>query len=602
MTETQIDAILKELSAAKTRRAQWEAVWELIAKYMTQRKQGFSSGSAGIAAGNFYTSEDVTDNTAGQALQTMVSSLDGALWKKGRTFRIVVPRQYKGGRQEVKDFYSEINARANEQIEHERSGWGTARQEALLEGSAFGTDAIGVFRNDKFGQPGNTNKLEYRALPLKNLYVFEDAQGRVYKEFYEFEFDAFQLVREYGEVARTPKVVAALDANNRDTKFKVCWVVRPREEFTGATEGVLSYSYESIHILEDDKIVVRQSGFNGNSIIVSRFYKNEGEEYGRSPGYTALSPTVELNALVEIITKGGELSILPSWYVLDDGTFGNGTIDRSPGGVIPIDATSSRITGMAPIGQIGTVGPLAPAMKLFEYLVNEVKAHFLNDKLTDLNNSTRMTLGEAQIRNELRSDNTGAIFSRQIDEKLTPVIRRSLAILEEDGELGVEAGSELDIKMLAAGKRPLLIPDEILELRDQGVEIYPIEFISPAARILRSEETRGMISLWQFAAGFSGVVPELLLWLDKKKTMPIVRDLYGAPPDAIVSEEEFEKALAAYQESQAAAAQMQQAQIAAEVGAKQGSAAQQNAQAEATRAGMNGLTNGGGNPYASMVM
>jgi len=591
-----VDADLKELTAAKARRAPWEPVWELIAKYMLQRKQGFSGGTT---AGEFYTSDDVLDNTAGQALQTMVSSLDGALWKKGRTFRIPKPRQARDS-QEIKDFYAEINARANEQIEHERAGWGTARQEALLEGSGFGTDAIGVFKNEKRG-PGRMNKIEYRALPLKNLYVFEDAQGRVYKEFYEFEYDAFQLVDEYGENAKTAKVNALLEAGNRDTKLKVLWIVRPRKEPTGAVEGVLSYSYESIHILEDEKLVIRESGYNGNAIIVSRMFKNEGEEYGRSQGYNALSPTIEVNALIEIVTKGGELSILPSWYILDDGTFGNGTIDRSPGAVIPIDATNSRITGMAPIGQIGNVGPLAPALKLFEYLTNEIKMHFLNDKLTDLSNQTRMTLGEAQIRNELRADNTGSIFSRQIEEKLTPVIRRSLAILEEEGDLGVEEGSDLHVRLVAAKKPVLLIPDELIELRDSGVEIYPIEFISPAARILKSEETRGMISLWQFAAGFSGVAPELLLWLDKKRTIPIVQDLYGAPANAIVSEEEFLERLKAYEEAQQKAAQLQQIQIAAEVGAKQGSAAQQNAQAEATRAGMNGLTNGGGAGYAEMI-
>ena len=596
-----IDAILKDLEAAKARRASWESQWELIAKYMFQRKQGFS---ASVTPGAFYTQDDVLDNTAGQALQTMVSSLDGALWKKGRTFRIPQPRQYTGGRAEVKEFYAEINARASEQIEHERAGWGTARQEALMEGGGFGTDAIGVYRNEKYDvRAGRGNKIEYRALPLKNLYIFEDAQGRVYKEFYEFEFDAFQLVTEYGDAVKTDKIQALLASNNHDTKMKVCWLVQPRQQVTGATEGVLATSYESIHILEDEKKVLRHSGFRGNAIIVSRFFKNEGEEYGRCPGNSALSPTIEVNALVEILTKGGELSILPSWYILDDGTFGNGTIDRSPGSVIPIDATSSRITGMAPIGQIGTVGSLQPAQKLMEYLIDEIKAHFLNDKLTDLNNSTRMTLGEAQIRNELRAENTGAIFSRQIDEKLTPVIRRSLAILEEDGDLGVEEGSDLHKKLVAAGKPVLLIPNEIIELRDQGIEIYPIEFISPAARILKSEETRGMISLWQFAAGFSGVAPELLLWLDKKKTMPIVRDLYGAPPDAIVSEEEFLAALKGYQDSQAKEMAIRQAQVQAEVAAKAGSANQQNAQAEATRGGMNGLTNGGGAGagYAGMI-
>ena len=447
-----IEAILKEFKSVKARRSPWEPVWELIARYMFQRKQGFTTVST---PGDFYTHDDVVDNTAGGALQTMVSSLDGALWKNGgRTFRIIRPKQARDT-EEIKTFYRECNSRLLGQMEHEESAFGTARQEALAEAVGFGTDAIGVFKS----KPGSKHKVEYRSLPLKNLYVVEDSRGRVIKEFYEFEYTAFQLVGEYGEVAKTDKVKAALDTDNHDQKFKVLWLVRPNESQDK------KQSYESIHILSDDKISVRESGFNGNPIVVSRFYKNEGEEYGRCPSYNALSPTIELNGVVEILTKGGELTALPSWYVLDDGTFGNGTIDRSPGGVVPIDATSSRITGMAPIGQIGAVGSLAPLLKLMEMLVIEIKQHFLNDKLTDLNNTTRMTLGEAQIRNELRADNTGSIFSRQIDEKLTPVIRRTIAVLEEEGELGVDTGSELFVQLTAAGKIPLVVPSELVTLR-----------------------------------------------------------------------------------------------------------------------------------------
>ena len=583
------EKILKEFASVKTRRAPWEIVWELIARYMNQRKQGFTTISS---PGDFYTHDDVLDNTAGQARQTMVSSLDGALWKNGgRTFRIKRPRQARDT-VEIKTFYGEINFRIQNQMEHEESAFGTARQEALDEGVTFGTDAIGVFKS----KPGSKHKVEYRSLPLKNLYVVEDSRGRVIKEFFEFEYDAFQLVGEYGEQAQTEKVKAAIETGNRDLKFKVLWLTRPNE----STDK--KYSYESVHILEDEKTVIRDAGFNGNAIIVSRFYKNEGEEYGRSPGYNALSPTIELNAIIEILTKGGELTALPSWYVLDDGTYGNGTIDRSAGGVIPIDATSSRITGMAPIGQIGAVGSLQPLLKLVEWLAIEIQGHFLTDKLTDLNNKTRMTLGEAQMRNELRADNTGSVFSRQIDEKFTPVIRRTIAILEEEGELGVASGSEMQAQLLAVGKTPLLIPGEILELQAQGVEIYPIEFISPAARILRSEEVRGMISLWQFAAGFAGVAPELLLWLNKTKTMPIVRDLYGAPDDAIVSEEEFLLNLDSRQKSQQMQQQIQAMAMAAEIAAKKGAANQQNAQAQATLGGMSGLVNGGGGGNADMVM
>jgi hypothetical protein len=576
-----VSLIKKEFGAIKARRAPWENVWELIARYIFQRKQGFTTISA---PGDFYTHEDVLDNTAGQAHQTMVSSLDGALWKNGgRTFRVKRPRQARDT-EEVRKFYAEVNARAQGAMEHENAGWGTARQEALSEGTSFGTDAIGVFK----ARPGQKHKVEYRAMPLKNLYVVEDARGRVIKEFYEYEYDAFQLVDEYGDIAKTDNVKAALETNNRDTKFKTLWLVRPNES------SEIKFSYESIHVLCEDNIVLRHSGFSGNSIIVSRFYKNEGEEYGRSPGYNALSPTIELNGVVEIITQAGELTALPSWYVLDDGTFGNGTIDRSPGGVIPIDVTSSRITGMAPIGQIGTVGSTMPLLKLMDMLVLEIKMHFLNDKLTDLNNTTRMTLGEAQIRNELRADNTGAIFSRQLDEKFTPVIRRTLAILEEEGDLGVEPGSDIFAQLIAAGIEPLVIPEELLELRAQGIEIYPIEYISPAARILRSEEIRGLISTWQFAATFSAAAPELMLWINKRKTMPQVAELYGAPEGTLVSEEEFEQNFAEYKKSMAQQQQIQALAIAAEIAKNQASANQQNAQATATQSGQNGLLNGGG--------
>lgn len=591
-----IDDILKEFQAVKARRAAWEPVWELIARYMLQRKQGFTTTSGN--PNDFYSHDDVYDNTAGQALHSMVSSIDGALWKNGaRTFRIKKPRQANNST-EIKQFYAELNARVIGQMEHEKAAFGTARQEALLEGGAFGTDAIGVFKS----KPRAKHKVEYRALPLKNLYVVEDARGRVVKEFYEFEYTAQQLIGEYGEVARTDSVKALLESQNYDAKLKVLWLVEPRDQIDPESDGPERMSYSSIHILVQDKVVVRESGYNGNPIVVSRFYKNEGWEYGLSPGYNALNPTIELNAFIEMMSKGIELSVLPSWYTLGE-PFGNGVIDRSPGKVIPIDVTDSKITGMAPIGQIGTVGNLTPGLKLIEWLTEEIRNHFLVDKLTDLNNQSRMTLGEAQIRNELRADNTGSIFSRQIDEKLTPVIRRTLAILDDEGDLGVIPGSDKDIRLQATGRESLYIPDELLDLMDQGVEIYNIEFISPAARILRAEELRGILSTWQFAAAFSAADPKLMMKLSATRTVELINDLNGSPDEILVSDDEFQAAVQAWQQQQQMMMQIQAAQSAADIAAKNASANQQNAQAEATKGGMNGLTNGGGaGGYPAMVM
>lgn len=275
--EINIDATLKEFSAVKARRAPWEPVWELIARYMLQRKQGFSGSTA---PGEFYTSDDVYDNTAGQALQTMISSLDGALWKNGaRTFRIKMPRQARDT-EDHRKFYREINARLIEQMEHEKAAFGTARMESFTEGAAFGTDGLGVFA----APPGSDHKIEYKAMALKNLYIVEDAKGRVVKLFYEVEYTASQLVGEYGEKAMTDKVKALLEVNNHDTKLKVLWVVRPREDYVKDGPGLTRWSYESIHILEDEKIVIREAGYSGCPVIISRFYKNEGKNTAGAPG------------------------------------------------------------------------------------------------------------------------------------------------------------------------------------------------------------------------------------------------------------------------------------------------------------------------------
>lgn len=582
---------LKEFAAVQKRRGPWENQWELVARYMLQRKQGFNSR---VSPGEFYSAEDIYDNTAGNALQVAVSSLDGQLWKSGRTFTVEPPREASDS-QEIKDYYTIINARISEQMEHEKAGFGTARLEAMTEEVGFGTGAIGVFSSSE-----SDHKLEFKAMELKNLYISENALGRVTRVFYLSKLTGPQLQAEYGDSAtRFERVKSLVDNDDHDTRLDVLWVIQPRQ--VKGVFGTSAYPYESIHILVAEKEVLRESGFNGMPVIVSRMYKNEGEEYGRGMGLNALPPTVELNAAIEIVTKGGELAAFPAIWTLDDGTFGNGTIDRSPMSVNPIDITSSRITGAAPMGQIGSVGDLNPLAKLIEFLQAEILAHFLNDKLTDLNNQTRMTLGEAQIRNELRADLTGSIFSRQIEEKYRPLIRRSVFVLGETGVLGVEAGSLEQQWAEIVGENYLVVPSELVDLRKQGVEIFNIKFNSPAARILRSEELRGVISLCQFAAGFSPVFPKFQVMLNDEKILESVRDLYGVSLSFIRDKETYDQLWAEILQSHQVMSQIDSAEKAADIQAKQASAQQMTAQADATRAGA-GNAGGGGDYFSSMIL
>lgn len=577
-----IDQDLAQFSALQTRRAPWDKMYELIARYMFSRKQGFITD---VQSGEFLVHGDVYDDTAVRANNIMASSLVGTLWKNGaRTFRYTCPKEIKQTPQ-IKEYYRLINLRAIRQIEHEKAGLEVALNEEALESGAFGTSAIAVL-------PAKTadHVIDYKSLELKNLYICENSEGRVDTIFYRSKLKATQMVDEYPEIAAHTKIDAAIKANNYTTEFTVVWIVRPRKNYNPSIENNINLPFESLHIWVDEKILLRESGYKSFPTMVTRFYKNPTDEYGYCPGMEALPSTIELNAIWEILTKAAELQALPPIYVMDDGTLGSGTINRSPNAVNIFDPTSSRATGSAPVGPIVTVGELNTALKLVETLVNQIMSHFFVDRLLDLNNNTRMTLGEAQIRNELRATSLGSVYSRQIAEKQIPLLKRSTELLFDKGILGVLPGSPEEQRMIATGQEPLIIPDELLVARAQGIDIFEIQLISPAARILRSEELRGIMSTWQFAATYSPVAPEFLMLLDKKRTMELVAELSGGTVDILVSDEDFEKEMQAYRESQQLRMEQQLALQNAEVAAKQGAAAQTQAQAQTTlQQGQTGL-------------
>jgi hypothetical protein len=411
----------------------------------------------------------------------------------------------------------------------------------------------------------------------------ESSTGRIDKKFFEFEYTVEGLVEEFG-FDNIPTEV--LSNSDKTKKYKVLWYLRPRAAYNPNVRNPQNMPIQSLHILlTGEKVVLRDSGYEDDPMNICRFLKNVGEAYGRSCGSEGLPSIVELNFLWETLTKAIEKHLFPSLYVLDDGSFGNGTIDLSPNAVNVID-TSTRISNQAPIGVIGEVGELQSALKLVEFLTLQIRSAFFIDRLLDLNNQTRMTLGEAQIRNELRADSNGAMYLRQIEECLLPTLNRATRINFESGDLGVVKNSPKHKELVAMNTKDVLImPPEVAEAMMKGEDVYEIEFISPAMRIIRSDELRGIVSTCQFAGAFAGLDAKFALSLKPREIMTLVRDLNGATDSILCSDEEFEEEVQKFEESQAARMQMEMEKIGADAEVKRASAKQQSAQASATLVG-----------------
>ena len=106
-----------------------------------------------------------------------------------------------------------------------------------------------------------------------------------------------------------------------------------------------------------------------------------------------------------------------------------------------------------------------------------------------------MTLGEAQIRNELRGQSLGSLFTRKKAELFNNLIERTVSILTDANRLGVVSGSEEEAALLAKGIEPIIIPDEILKKAERGEEIFKIKYLSPAERAIQAEEVQGNLAM-----------------------------------------------------------------------------------------------------------
>jgi hypothetical protein len=540
----------KELQAEKQL---WHPIYELISEYVMYRKKTFNYI---YTPGQSY-AEDVFDSTAPDAAALMMSALLGALWPNGaKSIRIAPPQDLRrqielatGGEQddtdEIKQYYQFVTEEMARYMDNPKSGLRTALEEYMWDQTSFGISGILIEERDD-----NEVPIRYKALDAKSMCVEEDQDGNISGVFIERSLTLRQAVAQYGVEALNKKHREEFEKGiETKTRVKVLQIIEPRLDGDPNSFGSKDMPIASIHIDIENEKMLRNAGYDEHPAPVSRFWKAMGEKQGRSPAMNALPAILEANAIGEAWPIAIEKTLDPPLLVKDDGSLGNGIIDTSARGITVVN-TSGRITNDNPIEPMFTVGDLQWTALRRTELIETIKNHFFIDRLMDLNNEKRMTLGEANIRNELRGQTLNPVYSRQIEEQFVPLTDRTFNVLYRRGKLGVERGSLEAEQMLARGEIPYYIPDIVVERMKNGQEVYQIEFISPAVRIMHTEELQGIERTLQVGVEVSAVQPEILDNLNLDKTIRHISDLTGAPHELLNSMDVVQKARKARKELQ----------------------------------------------------
>lgn len=531
----------------------WLTTFELIGEYVMTRKQHFQSEGV---PGEIQT-DQLYDNTASRANHIMSSALLGALWPNtAKSVKIRPPRQLQDIEStEIKDYFEFVTAQMVYAMDHPKAGLTLSLEEYMNDQGAFGISGIGAFEGEGLEVP-----VIYQAFDAKVVTVDEGRNRFIDTVYITKEYSLRQAVMEYGvENLAKPHRDAFMNGDS-ERKVKVLHAIEPRIEKDPVKYGNRNMPIASIHIdLENEKIL-RESGFEEMPVFITRFWKVMGEKYGRSPAMAALPDIVEANMLREAIAIATEKNLDPPLAVMGDGVLGNGIVDTSPGG-LNVYSVSGRMaqSKIKPIEPIYTVGELQSAYQRVSELREEISNHFFLDRLMDFNNKTRMTFGEAQMRNQLRNESLGTLYSRQISELFSPLIERTFNILFRAGMLGVARGSQKALEMEMAGIEPVYIPDQVVAVMRAGGDAYDIEFISPASRILQNEELGGIMQTLEVAGVCIGLDPHSIFNLNVDEAIRSTARLSGSPPEIINELEVVKKLKAAAQEQNAQMAQMQAA-------------------------------------------
>lgn len=567
---TKLERLKRERDGYQQAKLNFNNQYAALSQYFYQIKQSFNPYTPQVIQGNFENDGAINDNVGAKCATAMASAIMGMVWKnEAGTFRLV-PSKAINVSESVKDYFGRINADTAMFFERPKSRFVTSFFKTILESVIYGTSGLIVQSG------GYSNPLKFYNKSILSFYIGYDKDGEINAIFIDYNISAQELFDKYGALAGSA-VTQAMTANNINQRFVVTEAIKPRREFK-AQKGKLAMPFSSDMYMPNENIYLEEGGYESLPLKVLFYDKLEYESYGRGKGMEALPTVVQANICTEILAVGGELTAQPAMGMYDNGSLAGLAVDFSAG-ALNVFNVAGTIPTEQPIFPLFTVGDLRVMAEWLGVLKGEIKEYFLLDKLYDLNQQQRMTLGEAMIREAIRSDSLTPVFT-QILAFLDDVLARAVDILFGMGLMGVANPDDLNDPLVQAllqnGFEPFAIPQEVLAVQLSGLDWYDIEFINPASRIMNTEELQSTLKFVEVIGTLGGVSPDFVDVIDPDGTAEKLKELMAT--DTIVTRTMEERL-----RIREARAEMQGQLAMLEAQLKQAQANQMNSQAAASQ-------------------
>ena len=424
MAPLETTEIKKRYKISQTHKEHWRSIYEEAYEYALPMRNLYDGYYDGDVPGQSKMKR-VFDSTAIHSTARFANRIQSSLFPPQRNWCRLVPGDQfpeadKTQLQRILDSYTDLMFSIMKQ-----SKFDLAMGEFLLD-LCVGTACMLIQDGD------DISPIRYTTIPSYQITFDEGPNGTVDTVYRKLKRPFRVLEQEFPGIEIPPEVAE----DYQDDPHKQIELL----EATYTEHGEIHYCL--ITMKGDYKLLHRD--LKSFPFVIARYMKASNERYGRGPLLYALPDIKTLNRVVELTLKNASLSIGGVFTAVDDGVLNPQTISIVPGAVIGVSSNGGpRGPSLAPLPRSGDTS-------LSQIISNDlrmnIKKTLLDDDLPPDNMSARSAT-EINARLSQLAANLGSAFGRLISETMFPIVRRTLELMDEKGDIrlplkvnGVEAG------------------------------------------------------------------------------------------------------------------------------------------------------------------
>ncbi|MEE9356579.1 MAG: portal protein [Methylococcaceae bacterium] len=574
-------------TACRTERTAVAPLWNDISKFVgigvdpDYALYGANSGKKARQVDDF-----VDDPTSAISVNQAGDYLAGIVWGTGEGIFDLKPSSQVlelVDSEVVDDYFAYATKQTLLHMNHHEAGYSTALRTYMYDQVAFGTSGIGIFPNNGFKDGVDDNALICRQYGVDNVCIDVGKSNLIDYVFATYNWRVSRIIGEFcmvdgvisaEKVATLPKKIRdAYGKNDINQKFDIVFGMMPRTDYNPRLKGKRGTKFRGVWFMADknvkDNAFFLEEDFNEKPINIARMIVVRGEVWGRSSGTMLLSSIRSVNYMVGTAIEVIEKMADPALGMFSNAIFGDGVLDSSPSGLTVFNSTLAGASGGNPVFPLFDVGnPSALVEFLIPYLNEKITTAFKVDALLDFNSDTDMTATETLKRSVIRGQSLSGILIQQKNERLIPDVRRSVSVLDDLGELGINPtiNEARATKLRQAGRIERIIPQAVLDVKATGRSWYEIRFNNELEKIIRTEKVQNLLQILQTILAIMQAQPDIVHAVNWYKLLKDINDNLDANNEILLSETEFKDKMVGIAKQRAEAQTAAMAQSTAETG------------------------------------